>query len=142
MIIVTDANIIIAALLGSRGKLTILTSQNHKFFAPRKIIEEIKKYEKEICQKVGCTSEEFKENLEALLFFIEAIKTKDYENYLEKSKTAIKDRDSEDADYIACALHVKADFIWTEDKDFSKQNLVKIKTTEEFIEERKIREKI
>ena len=43
MNIVLDANIIIAALLGSRGKLNILTSQNHTFYAPKKIIDEIKK---------------------------------------------------------------------------------------------------
>lgn len=48
MNIVLDANIIITALLGSRGKLNILTSQNHTFYAPKKIIDEIKKYKKEI----------------------------------------------------------------------------------------------
>ena len=46
MRIVLDANILIAALLGSRGKLTILTSQNHEFFVPMKIIEEVRKYER------------------------------------------------------------------------------------------------
>lgn len=137
MKVVPDANIVIAALLGSRGKLIILTSQNHEFFVPKKIIEEIKKYERMICNKIGCTPKEFKENLDALLFFIRPVEKSEYESYFEKSKVAIENRDSEDADYLACALHVKADFIWTDDKDFSAQDLMPIKTTDEFIEERK-----
>ena len=38
MKIILDANIIIASLLGSRGKLNIITSQNHILYAPKKII--------------------------------------------------------------------------------------------------------
>jgi len=34
MRIIVDANIILACLLGSRGKLVIVTSQNHKFYVP------------------------------------------------------------------------------------------------------------
>ncbi len=39
MRIVLDANIILVALMGSRATLTIITSQNHQFYVPRKIIE-------------------------------------------------------------------------------------------------------
>ncbi len=55
MIIILDANIIIAALLGSKGKTTILTSQNHKFYAPEVIIEEIKRHKDEICKYASYT---------------------------------------------------------------------------------------
>ena len=54
MRIVLDANIVIAAILGSRAKLIIITSQNHKFYAPSRIINEIKKYKLEICKKLDC----------------------------------------------------------------------------------------
>ena len=137
MNIILDANIIIASLLGSRGKLTILTSQNHTFYTPKKIIGEIKRYKEEICGKINCSSEEFDINLEALMFFIKIVKYAKYEEFINKAKIGIMERDIEDVDYIACALAVNADFIWTEDKDFLNQSLVNVKTTEQFIEEDK-----
>tara|TARA_Y100000034_G_scaffold130846_1_gene190318 strand:- start:3628 stop:4041 length:414 start_codon:yes stop_codon:yes gene_type:complete len=137
MNIVLDANIIIAALLGSRGKLIILTSQNYNFYAPKKIIEEIKRYEKEICNKIDCSIEEFNINFKALMFFINIIEQTKYKEHIDRAKIEMKERDVEDADYIACALAVNADFIWTEDKDFLDQNLVNVKTTEQFIKENK-----
>ncbi|MBI2135808.1 PIN domain-containing protein [Candidatus Woesearchaeota archaeon] len=137
MIIVIDANIIIAALLGSRGKIAILTSYNPRFYAPSFVIDEIKKYKQQICAKMNWTFEEFNIYLEALLVFITLIDYEDYERYLEKSLSAIKQRDVKDADYIACSLLISADFILTEDKDFSEQKLVGIKTTAQFIDENK-----
>ncbi len=55
----------------------------------------------------------------------------DYREHLEKAQKVIGERDIKDADYIACALAKKADFIWTNDKDFSSQDLVATKTTYE-----------
>lgn len=49
MKIVLDANILIAALLGSRATLTILTSQHYNFYVPERILEEIRKYKSFIC---------------------------------------------------------------------------------------------
>ena len=79
--------------------------------------------------------QEFDIYFEALIFFVNILNYKEYEDYLEKSVNAIKRRDIKDADYIACALAINADFIWTEDKDFSEQKLAKIKNTTQFIEE-------
>jgi len=137
MRIVLDANIIIAALMGSRGKLTILTSQNYEFYAPKFIIQEIKKYKNEICERTDWTSEEFNVYFDALLLFIDVLDYEQYQDYIDNAKKVIQDRDLKDVDYIACALSTKADFIWSDDKDFSEQQLVKIKTTDEFIEENK-----
>lgn len=137
MKIVLDANIVIACLLGSRGKLVILTSQNHKFYTPKIAVTEIIKYKELICEKMELTSEEFDRNLEALLFFVCMIDYDSYKGYIENAEDSIKKRDIKDKDYIACALAIHADFIWSDDKDFSSQKLVAVKTTEQFIEEGK-----
>ena len=137
MIIVLDANVIIAALLGSRGKLTILTSQNHKFYAPSFVIEEIRKYKQEICNRMNWTDDEFNTYFDALMFFINLLEYNEYAQYMEKASNAIKKRDITDADYLACAILLNADFIWSEDKDFSEQKLVKVKSTAQFIEDNK-----
>ncbi|MBI2660852.1 PIN domain-containing protein [Candidatus Woesearchaeota archaeon] len=137
MKIVVDANIIIACLLGSRGKIAIVASQNHKFYVPIIIIAEIIKYKEHICDEMEITPDEFDRNLEALLIFIEVVDYAAYEDYITKAEHAIKRRDIKDVEYIACALAVNADFIWSDDKDFTSQNLLNVKTTEQFIKERK-----
>lgn len=133
MKIVLDANIIIAALMGSRGTLTIITSQNHTFYAPRRIADEIYNHKQLICDRMGQTSEEFDDHFNALLFFINVLEYVKYELHMKIAKEAIVHRDLSDADYIACALVVGADFVWTNDKDFAAQNVVPTKTTDEFI---------
>lgn len=137
MRIILDANIIISALLGSRGKLTIITSQNHEFYCPSTIIDEIKKYKRDICEKLVSNPKEFEDNLNALLFFIKIIKYAEYETFISRARESIKERDIKDADYIACSLAIGADFIWTEDKDFSSQTIVSVKNTEDFLEDGK-----
>ncbi len=137
MKIVVDANIVIAAILGSRGKLNILTSQNHKFFVPAFIIDEINKHSKTICKRAGLSSEEFEEILESILTFVEIVEYSEYINYVSKAYNSMKRRDLKDHHYVACALSVNADFIWSEDKDFFEQKIVVVKNTEIFLEEGK-----
>ena len=137
MKIVLDANVIIAALLGSRATIVILTSQNHTFFVPQKILEEIKKHQSFICTYGEQSPEEFTTNLNALIFFITIVDFAVYEPFLQRAQATLS-RDVQDADYLACALALHADFLWTNDKDFSTQNLVPTKTTEQFIDEGKL----
>lgn len=136
MKIVLDANVIIAALLGSRATLVILTSQNHTFFVPQKILEEIKRHQSFICAYGKQSSEEFTTNFRALLYFIDVVDSVVYDPFLQQARAALS-RDIQDADYLACALAVHAEFLWTNDKDFSTQHLVPTKTTEQFIDEGK-----
>ena len=137
MKIVVDANIFIMALMGSRGAITILTSRNHEFYVPGKIIEEIRKYKETICEKMEHSSEEFDQNLNALLMFITVLEYIEYESFMQKAREAISKRDIKDSDYIACALAINADFIWTNDKDFIDQDIVSTKNTTQFIQEGK-----
>lgn len=137
MNIVVDANIIIAALMGSRATLTIITSQNYNFYAPKYVVQEVEKYKKFICEKSLQKSEDFDMNLRALLFFIREVDYGGYIMFMETAKKAIGERDMKDTDYIACALAVEADFIWTNDKDFTNQNVIPTKTTKIFIEDNK-----
>ncbi len=138
MNIVCDANIIIAALLGSRATLTIITSQNHSFYAPRKIVDEIMKHRHLICERGGQSPPEFDENLDALLVFINVLEYGKYKEFVEKSTVLLESRDKKDADYLACAFSINADFIWTNDEDFSVQKLIRTRTTQQFIDQQKM----
>lgn len=137
MNIVVDANVIIAALMGSRATLTIITSQNYNFYAPSRIVQEVGKYKNFICEKSFQESEDFDINLRALLFFIKEVDYWGYIMFMETAKKAIEERDMKDMDYIACALAVNASFIWTNDKDFTDRAIIPTKTTKRFIEDNK-----
>ncbi|MBS3145335.1 PIN domain-containing protein [Candidatus Woesearchaeota archaeon] len=137
MNIVVDANIVISALIGSRATLTIITAQHYKFYSPKKILDEIRKHKDDICKFINQDSEEFDINFNALSLFINVVDYKNYALYMNKAVEAIEKRDLNDADYIACALAVNADFIWTNDRDFIDQALIPTKTTDQFIEENK-----
>ena len=100
-------------------------------------MKEVDKQKKEVCKKLQITSEEFTTNLEALLKFVHVLQFIEYEPWMQKAKEALQQRDVNDADYLACALSVNANFLWTQDKDFGIQQLVPTKTTAQFIEERK-----
>ncbi len=136
MKIVLDANIFIAASLGSRATVTIITAQHYTFYVPKRILEEIRKYKSFICDYSKQSPEEFDTNLHALLVFITVLEYFEYEPFMQESKEAMT-RDVKDADYIACALATHADFIWTNDKDFFAQHIVQTKTTQQFIDEGK-----
>jgi predicted nucleic acid-binding protein len=133
MNVVVDANILIAALLGSKTAITLITAQEYSFYAPRCIVDEVRKYRDYICQKAEQTVEEFDVNFDALMVFVQVLEYSEYYKHMEKSREAIAERDWKDADYIACALAIPADFIWTNDKDFTAQTLVPIKTTQQMM---------
>lgn len=133
--IVVDANIIIAALFGSRAIVIILTSQNYDFYAPKYIINEIKKHKEEICKEARKLSKDFDTELDVLLRFIIILDEAIYIEFMRRSEELMKKRDINDAVYIATALTVNADFIWSNDKDFKAQKAVYVKNTVEFIEE-------
>jgi len=137
MRIVIDANILIAGIWGLRSIIAILTSGNHQFFAPMPILAEINKHREFICAREGLTREEFEVRRNALTKVINLVEARKYQAYTKQAQTALERRDVSDAHYVACALAVGADFIWTNDADFTAQQLVPIKTTARFIDERK-----
>lgn len=137
MRIVVDANIVIAGVLGLRSVIAIVTSGNHTLFAPMPIIEEINKHDAFICAREGLTREEFEVRRDSLLKFAILVEQQNYRHYIKQSRTTLENRDVSDAHYVACALAVRADFIWTNDNDLTAQTLVPVKTTQQFIDERK-----
>ena len=134
MKVVLDANILISALLGSKITIEIITSGKTDIFAPTKIITEILKYRELISYRKAYSPEEFDILLNSLLKFVHVVDPEVYDSYLAKAIESIGKRDINDIEYIACSLAIDADHIWTNDKDFTCQNLVKVKTTKDLFE--------
>ncbi|MBI2139776.1 hypothetical protein HYU14_02540 [Candidatus Woesearchaeota archaeon] len=137
MIVIVDANILISALVGSRRVLALLLSEKYSFYTPGKIAREVRKYRLEICRKAGYSEEIFEGYFNFLFLFVKLVDEFSYVACMQKAISILGMRDIKDADYLASALSLSAAFIWTDDKDFTAQHLVKVKTTAQFIAEHK-----
>ena len=131
--VVIDANILISTLIGSRSTIALITSPEYHFYAPRRIVDEILKNREVICNKAFKTHVECEMEMWALLRFVNLLEYSDYSKYVSEASNAIASRDVSDVDFLACALAIKAEFIWTEDKDFTAQKLVSVKSTAQFM---------
>jgi len=131
MRLVIDTNMIIAALIKDSKAREIIMNKDIEFISPDFVIEETYKYEDYICEKSGLTKEEFELLLSLIFEKIKIIPVSEYETFMEEAKRIMKDM--KDVPYLACALSLKCDGIWTNDKDFNKQNKIKIWYTEDLI---------
>ena len=117
MMLVVDANMVIAALIKEGKAREILKSSKFKFVTSDFVKEEIQKYSEVIIEKSGLTKESL-DLLEAIIFKeIETIPKGSYEAKLHKAEEIMKN-DVKDATYVACYLALKCDGIWTHDPHF------------------------
>ncbi len=88
---VVDTNMVIAALIKDSAARHVIMNSKSQFLSPDFVLEEVHKYEDEICEKAGLTKEEF-ELLMALIFqTITIVPAYDYEAYKENAKKIIKE---------------------------------------------------
>jgi predicted nucleic acid-binding protein len=134
MRIVIDTNRVIAALLKSSVSREIILSDKFDFFSPDIILSEIRKHRKYLIDKSNLDPEGFEVILFTLLERISLVPFEDFKHEFLNAVCIMNDIDVTDSAFIAAALGLKAEGIWTEDKDFSKQNVVKVFSTQALIE--------
>ena len=133
MILIVDANIIISALIRNSKTRELLTIFSFTLYSPDTLLESIEKYKEEFIEKSGLTSKDFEILLNFLLEKITVVKQKEYKSKIEQAKSIIGHIDIEDIDYIALALSMKNDGIWSDDAHFQKQDRIKIYKTEDIV---------
>ena len=133
MILIADANIIISALIRNSKTRELLTIFSFTLYSPDTLLESIEKYKEEFIEKSGLTSKDFEILLNFLLEKITVVKQKEYKSKIEQAKSIIGHIDIEDIDYIALALSMKNDGIWSDDAHFQKQDRIKIYKTEDIV---------
>ena len=128
MNIVIDCNRVFAALLKNNTTRKIILNKKFQFYAPEYISLEIEKYQEEIIRKLNIKKEEFKILLGSIFEKIIILPLEDYQKELEDLLKEETISDKKDFPYLALAMAIKAEGIWTHDPDFRKQNKVKIFT--------------
>ncbi len=129
VILVVDANVVIAALVKNGKVREILLSDKFKFVAPDFVKEETLKYLDLIKQKSGLAKDDLDLLITLLFQEIETIPRSEYQSQLPKAERMIKN-DVKDAPYVACYLALKCDGIWTNDSDYDGKPELKVFKTE------------
>jgi predicted nucleic acid-binding protein len=131
---ILDANILISALIKDSITRRIIIDSFFDFFTPEYTFEEIEKHLVYISRKNSLTIKENKEIIEILSNYINVVEIDYYIFHIDEAYNIIGNIDERDVPYIALALAIKNNGIWTDDDHFQQQNKVKIWKTKDMIE--------
>ena len=126
---VIDTNVFMAGLLKDSEVRRLLIDENINFFLPEYAINEVEKYKTELCNKSGYSEEDLESMISFLLENIEIVPFEQIKRYIEIAEKIMNSIDIKDAPFIATSLAIKADGIWSFDKDFTLQSKIKVFTT-------------
>jgi predicted nucleic acid-binding protein len=129
MKLIIDTNILISSLLKDSKTREILLNESFDFYLPEIVLSEINKYLPYISQKSKLGEDEIKRLLNTLLENIYLVPVFEYEEELNAGKEIMKDIDEKDTQFMALALSIENDGIWTNDKHFDRQNKIQVYKT-------------
>ena len=135
MKIVLDVNVILSALIKDSTTRRLLLYSDLDFYFPQPSLNKIAKYKRVILSKSGLSDTAFQQILRSLLAHINLVSKQDIFSHWKAAKSIMAHIDQEDVVFIAAALHLGAS-IWSDDKDFEKQNKVKAFKTEDIAKSR------
>ncbi len=131
MLLVVDANIVMAALIAGKGKtVDLIFSEEIGIIAPEFLLEELEGHKSEILAKSGLSEPELGTQLALLQKRITFIPLPEFEEKVDEAYGLSPDKD----DVLYLALGLKHDCgIWTNDKALKKQGAIKVYTTGELV---------
>lgn len=133
MILVVDTNEIISALIRDFSSRRVLLSPRFFFYTPDFTLDEINKYIPLITRKSSLPRRHVLLLINDLLQRVQIIEFDKYRNKYAEAEKIIGEVDPDDVPFIALALSISNDGIWSNDKHFLKQERIKIWTTKDLI---------
>ena len=133
MNIVIDTNILFSALIRDSITREIIVESGWNIYYPEISFHEIRKYKTYILGKSGMDEDEYKKLLNDLLNQITIIPEESIRCKLEEARKVIGEVDPDDVVFIAAALGLEDSVIWSDDKDFDKQDKVKVLKTVDMV---------
>jgi predicted nucleic acid-binding protein len=123
-----------AGLIRNSTSREILLNPNFEFYTPDFLLSEIKNHKDLIMKKGDLSESKFDTIYELLIDRINVLPKSDIMDHIEEARQIIGDIDRDDVTFIALALAIPNNGIWTEDKHFKKQNKIKIWSTKEILD--------
>ncbi|NVM55181.1 MAG: hypothetical protein HWN66_15855 [Candidatus Helarchaeota archaeon] len=133
MKLVINTNILKSGLINQSTTRKILFNPKFYLYLPEFLLNELAKHLPEIVQKSNLDIDEIKKLINLFLENLKIVPFKEYEDQLTKATDIIGQIDEKDVPFVAVALAITNDGIWSNDKHFQKQSVIKIYTTEDLI---------
>lgn len=134
MRLVIDANIVIAALMRDSSVRRLLLLGGHELHAPAYLFEEVESHWQELQPRSKLSTESLREVLGILKEHINEHAASDYEARFEEARAILSDGDADDTPYVALALALVADGVWSEDRGLTTREGLRIYRTVEVLE--------
>lgn len=122
---IIDANRVVAALLREGTTRKILFETTAELCAPEDLRIEVGRHEEEFLRRSGLPAYEFRRVLDAILAEITWIGSDVIQPFIEAAVRSFKGTHSSDVVYLACAMAIEADGVWSHDKGFDVQKSVR-----------------
>lgn len=133
MRLVVNTNRIVAALIKDSVSRKIIMSKKFELAAPRFAKAEVINQKKIILEKAGLSGVEFDRLLSMFFSRIYAVEDSIIRIKKDQARKIMDKIDPDDAPFIALALAIKNDGIWSDDKHFKKQNAIRIWQTKNLL---------
>ena len=133
MRLVVDTNIIFSALIKESTTRRILISTRFDFYTPEYVFIEIQNHSEEIMEKSKYDHQEFETMTDSILSNIMVVPTEDFKDFIPRAFQIMKNIDEDDSSFLALALMINSDGIWSNDPHFEKQNEIKVWKTKDLI---------
>ncbi len=134
MKLVVDTNIVLKALIRNSTVRAILVSPRHQLYLPEHAVDETRRHLDTVELKTGLSEEEIETVLNTLINNIEVVRSKDMSDKWEEAMKVMKPIDIEDVPFVAAALSISCDGIWSDDRHLKRQTRVKVWTTKDMLQ--------
>jgi predicted nucleic acid-binding protein len=134
MKLVIDTNRIMAGLLKDSTSRKIILHDSFSFFAPDYIEAELSKHRPYLMKKAKMPQPDFDLLMHTLLDRIILVPFEDFEHAYGHAMRIMETIDENDSPFLAVGLALDIGSIWTEDRHFLRQDLLKVFSTRDLIE--------
>ena len=135
MKLVIDTNRIMAGLLKESTSREIILDNRFIFYAPDYIETELFKHREYLMKKAKMTESGFDTLLHTLLEQITLVPFEDFEQEYSRAIRIMESIDENDAPFLAVGLALGLEGIWTEDRHFLRQDLIRVFHTGDLVSE-------
>ena len=132
-----DANIFVAAFLKDSTVRRIITLPGLQLLVPEYLFEEIDRHLPHLRRKAGLGKREADELAKHLGKYFIVLNRETFSEKLGEAARIMRAIDPRDAVYVAMALSISCDGIWSDDPHLKRQNRVRCFTTKELLVELK-----
>ena len=130
---IVDTNRLIAATLRDSSSRRVLLCDKFEFYAPTLAREELFRHRLELLEKSGLPRARFYFGLRLVLSRVRLVDGVESLPAFQLAERVMEPIDVDDAPFVALALSIENDGIWTEDRHFEKQNVVRVWKTAELL---------